>query len=314
MRRLGLVIAIAAAATSALALDASVALASPSGELDKGRFSFKARDYDSAIKSLNLVLYPEPQLTRASELVEAYILFGASLYETGSRDRARREFQQALQLEPDRSISTLQFSEGAVRLFDDVKTELAAQKRRQDEAKRIAEAKAAIEAYKKSLVVYEATPFGYNFLPFGIAQFSQKRYVPGTLFAAGQVATLAANVSIYVYLVGTYGFRNEGLTIQEGIRARRLQQVQVGTGIAFLGLYGLSIFDAIRHYKPRLRVDGDDSLIPDELRDQGETPAPKKGDRKLKKVSLADRIWGGLQLAPMISDESVGIGIGWEND
>ncbi len=297
-----------------IALLSSTAAASPSGDLDKGRLSFKARDYDSAIKALNLVLYPEPLLSRASELVEAYILFGASLYETGNRERARREFQQALQLEPDRSISTLQFSEGAVRLFDDVKTDLAAQKRRQDEAKRIAETQAAIEAYKRSLVVYEATPFGYNFLPFGIAQFSQKRYVPGTLFAAGQVATLAANVSIYVYLVGTYGFSNERVPRSDGLRVRRLQQFQIGTGVAFLGLYGLSIFDAIRHYKPRLRVEGDDSLIPQELRQQNDTPAPAKGERKLKKVSLADRLWGGLRVAPMFTDESVGIGFGWEND
>jgi tetratricopeptide (TPR) repeat protein len=295
----------------------SVAVASPSGELDRGRLSFKARDYDSAIKALNFVLYPEPQLTRANELVEAYILFAASLYETGNRERARREFQQALQLEPDRSISTLQFSEGAVRLFDDVKTDLAAQKRRQDEAKRIAEAQAAIEAYKKSLVVYEATPFGYNFLPFGIAQFSQKRYVPGTLFAAGQVATLATNVSIYVYLVGTYGFTNERVPRSDGLRVRRLQQFQIGTGVAFLGLYGLSIFDAIRHYKPRLRVEGDDSLIPADMREQNEEPAPKKPGRKLRKVSFVDRVVGrleSLQVAPMLTDETVGIGIGWEND
>lgn len=286
-------------------------MASPSTDLDKGRQSFKARDYQSAIPILNTLLYPEEQLTRASELVEAHILLGASHFEAGNRDRAREEFQRALQLEPDRSLSTLQFSEGAVRLFDDVKTDLAAQKRKQDELKRAADAKAALQRYIDSLVVYEATPFGYNFLPFGIAQFSQKRYVAGSLFAAGQVATLATNISIYVYLVGTYGFSNDGLTISEGRRALRLQQIQIGTGVAFLGLYGLSIFDAIRHYKPRQRVEGDKSLVPPELRDPSDAPTPApKGERKLKKVSFLER----LQVAPMITDETFGIGIGWEND
>ena len=99
----------------------------------------------------------------------------------------------------------------------------------------------------------------------------------------------------------------------EGLRVRRLQQFQIGTGVAFLGLYGLSIFDAIRHYKPRLRVEGDDSLIPQDLRDQNDQPSPGSGERKMKKVSQRS-VWDRLQVAPMITDESVGIGIGWEND
>lgn len=300
-----------------LVLSLGVAAATPSSDLDRARSSYRSRDFQSAILVLNLLLYPGqdalPLLSMRDDLIEAHLLLGGALFETGNKERARTEFDSALKIDPDRSITTLQFSEGAVRLFEDAKSERQAKERAAAEAKRIAEAEAAIEAYKKSLVVYEATPFGYNFLPFGIAQFSQKRYAMGTLFAAGQVATLAANVSIYVYLVGTFGFSNDGLTRTEGIRARRLQQFQVGTGVAFLGLYGLSIFDAIRHYKPRLRVEGDDSLIPEELRDR-DTGTPPGGKRKLKKVSLRDRVLDRLQVAPMITDESVGIGIGWEND
>lgn len=301
----------------ALVLSLGVATATPSSDLDRARSSYRSRDFQSAILVLNLLLYPGqdalPLLSMRDDLIEAHLLLGGALFETGNKERARTEFDSALKIDPDRSITTLQFSEGAVRLFEDAKSERQAKERAAAEAKRIAEAEAAIEAYKKSLVVYEATPFGYNFLPFGIAQFSQKRYAMGTLFAAGQVATLAANVSIYVYLVGTFGFSNDGLTRTEGIRARRLQQFQVGTGVAFLGLYGLSIFDAIRHYKPRLRVEGDDSLIPEELRDR-DTGTPPGGKRKLKKVSLRDRVLDRLQVAPMITDDSVGIGIGWEND
>ncbi len=285
--------------------------ATPSQDLDRGRTSFQRRDWQSAIPVLNALLYPPPpRLSQTRDVIEAYLLLGGALFESGDRQRARTEFENALRIDPDTSLSRLTYGEDAIKLFEDVRADIAAKRAKDAEAKRIADAKAAIEAYKKSLVVYEATPFGYNFLPFGIAQFSQKRYVPGTLFAAGQVATLAANVSIYVYLVGTYGFSNDGLTISEGRRALRLQQLQIGTGIAFLGLYGFSIFDAIRHHKPRLRVEGDDSLIPEELRDRDNAPPPAKGERKLKKVSL----WQRLQVAPMVTDESVGIGIGWEND
>ena len=184
-------------------LSSTIAFATPSTDLDRGRSDFRARRYDAAIPVLNALLYPRPQLSQTNDLIEAHLLLGGAHFENGNRNRAREEFERALQLEPDRAISTLQYSEGAVKLFEDVKADVLAKQRIAADQKRIAEAKAAIEEYKKSLVVYEATPFGYNFLPFGIAQFSQKRYVPGTLFAAGQVATLAANISIYVYLVGT---------------------------------------------------------------------------------------------------------------
>lgn len=295
-------------AIAVICLLAATALATPQQDLDKGRSSFRSRDWAQTILVLNLLLYPGPnrvpQLSQTNDLIEAHVMLGVSLYESGDRGRAHEELDAALQLDPERSISSLTYSEGVVRMYEEIKTERIARARRDEDLKRIAEAKAQLEAYKKSLVVYEARPYYWNFFPLGLAQVTQHRYTAGALLGAGQTAALGANLGIYFYLVKKYGFTGT-VPLEDSRFVRRLQQIQIGTGLAFIGLYGIGVYDAIRHYKPRQRIEGDDSLIPEELREK-QAPTP---ERKTKKVSLFDRI----QLAPMVSDTSVGLGIGWEN-
>jgi tetratricopeptide (TPR) repeat protein len=280
----------------------AVASATPSQDLERGRASFKARDWQSARETLNDLLYPDVRLARTEDVWEAYVLLGASAYETGDRTRAIREFERAIQLDPETSITTLTFSEGAVRLYDQTREDVKARMERLAAQKKLAEQQAALEAYKKSLIVYETRPFAYNFLPFGLAQLSQHRYRATTLFAIGQGASLATNLGVYGYLVGTYGFESTTVPASEAKFVRRLQQVQIGAGIAFVALYAWGVYDSIRHHQPALRVKGDDSLIPEDLR----APPPKK-------TSLRER----LHLTPMINTElgppSVGLGLGWEN-
>ncbi|CAN5889700.1 hypothetical protein BH11MYX2_BH11MYX2_31600 [soil metagenome] len=290
------------------ALLCATASATPQQDLDKGRSSFRARDWGQTILVLNLLLYPGPnrvpQLSQVNDLIEAHVMLGVSLFESGDRTRAHEELDSALQLDPDRSISALSYSEGVVRMFEEIKTERVARARRDEDLKRIAEARAQLEAYKKSLVVYEARPYYWNFFPLGLAQVTQHRYTAGALLGAGQMATLGASAGIYFYLVRKYGFTGT-VPLEDGHFVRRLQQIEIGTGIAFIGLYAIGVYDALRHYKPRQRIEGDDSLIPEELREK-QGPKP---ERKTKKVSLFDR----LSVAPMVSDSSVGLGIGWEN-
>lgn len=289
------------AAVIVLVMLASTAAASPTQDLERARSSFKARDWQSAKLVLKDLLYPNVQFGQADEAFEARILLGASFFELGERESARDEFEKALEIDPQRSITTLTFSEGAVRLFDQTKEDMRARLDRDAERKRLAEAAEKLEEYRKSLVVYETRPFYLNFLPFGLAQFAQKRNGAGAVFALGQGATFVANVGIYTYLVRTYGFTSTSVPITEGPTVRRLQQLQIGTGVAFLGLYAWGVFDAIRHYKPRQQVQGDDSLIPKELLDSTRKPAPR--------TSLRER----LQIGPMLTPTSVGLGIGWEN-
>jgi tetratricopeptide (TPR) repeat protein len=293
----------AALITGALLLATSLASATPSQDLERGRSSFKARDWQSAKQVFNDLLYPDVQLARSDDVWEAHVLLGASAFEIGDRARAIREFEKAVQIDPETSITTLTFSEGAVRLYDQTREDMKARMERIAAQQKLAEQQAALEAYKKSLIVYETRPFYFNFLPFGLAQLSQGRYRATTLFALGQGSTLALNVGIYGYLVGTYGFESTSVDPSDARFVRRLQQVQIGAGVAFIALYAWGVYDSIRHHQPVRQVKGDDSLIPQELK----KPAPTK-------TSLRER----LRLTPMFNSElgapTMGIGIGWETD
>lgn len=280
----------------------AVANASPAQDLERGRSSFRAGDWSSAIMVLESVLYPTPSLAHKDDEIDARVLLGAAHYQTGDQENAREEFEKALQKDPDRTITTLTFSSGAVRLFDQIKAEQRDRIERDAERKRLAETAEKLELYRKSLFVYEARPYYMNFIPFGLAQYTQNRTRAGALFTLSQGITFATSVGIYGYLVGTYGFENSDVPLLEGRRVRQLQQLTIASGIAFYAFYAFGVFDAIRHHKPRQQVQGDDSLIPKDLLEPTKKPVPNK-------TSFRDRI----QLSPMVTPESVGIGIGWEN-
>jgi tetratricopeptide (TPR) repeat protein len=290
-----------AAALILIALTASAA-ATPTQDLDRARKNFRAKDWQSAKEVAGGLLYPELQLGRSEDVIEAHVLVGAANFELGDTQRAVDEFTKALQIDPDRSITTLMFSEGAVRLFDRTKDDVRVRLEHEAEKKKLAEAAERLEAYRKSLVVYEAHPFGFNFLPFGLAQFTQDRTGMGTLMAVGQGTTFLASVGIFGYLVGTYGFRSNAVKLADANRVLTLQRVEIATGGVFFAFYAWGVYDAIRHHHSRQLVRGDDSLIPQELLNPTKT-------KPAGKTSLLDR----MRFAPMVTSDGVGIGIGWEN-
>ena len=303
MRVLTLACAAALLAAAGDAVRASPA-AAPALQLDRGRDSFKRGDWQSAIEVVNLLLYPELQLARKEQVVEAHILLGAAYYETGDRERAREEFQRALEIEPEQSIGSRLYSEGAIRLFEETKTDLRIAKEREDEKRRIAERLEQIEAYKKSLIVYETHPYYVNFVPFGAGQFQNRQRGKGIMFAVTQGVTGGISAGIFLYLASKYGLVSSSVPIDEGRTVRNLQGLEIVTGAAFLGFYAWSVLDALAHYKPRQRVEGEDSLLPPELRDPGAPGAPKK-PAPPKKTSLRDRVHVHPVLVP-----SGGAGLG----
>jgi tetratricopeptide (TPR) repeat protein len=291
-------------APGALGRLATTAAASPLQDLDRARQSFRQHDYESAMKLATYLLYPDEKLAAPADLVEAHVILGASNFETGRRSEARNEFEKALQIQPDKTLTDLLFSEGAIRLFDETKADLVARAERDSQLRKLAEERERIRKYKESLVVVEKRSFGVNFVPFGAGQFQNKQPVRGILFASGQGLTAGVSLGAFLYLAGKHGL-SATVSVVDGPGIRQLQQLEIGAGIAFYLIYALGVVDALWHYKPSVQIEGDDSLLPP-LRDPPEKP--KKPPPK--KTSLRDR----LQIRPMITPDSAGLGLTWEND
>jgi len=220
----------------------------------------------------------------------------------GDPDGAKAEYAQALQLEPNRQlIVNGHYEERAVRVFDETKDDL----RRAAEAdakKKEAEAtKRALELYLKNLVVVENHPYYVNFIPLGVPQFQGKRPLAGSILGVGQAVTLATSVSTWLYLSTKYGFPNGKVPTPEVDSARRYQQLEIGTGVAFLLLYGYGVYDAISNYQAQTRVQTPDlNSLPKELRPNLPSTTPPS-----KKTSF--------RVIPLLVPNGAGIGLSWEH-
>jgi len=269
--------------------------ATPTHDLDKGRAAYKAGDWDSALKTLNSLIYPDIQLAQKQDIWEAYVLLGAAAYHLGDRERAVKEFKKALDIEFDRTITTNFHSAEVVQLFEDTKARVKFEHERDLQKREDERRQQQLRDYINTIGVYEKNSYGVNFVPFA-AQIQNKQPTKAYLFGGAMAITGGVSLGAFVYLAGTYGLQAK-VPLKEGPRVRRLQQLEVGTGIAFFAIYLGGVIDAIVHYQPNRLVKGDDSLIPPDLR-----PAPTKPSRKSSR----------LHIGPMLTPTGVGVGLGWE--
>jgi tetratricopeptide (TPR) repeat protein len=278
------------------------ARANPSQQLDDANAAFRNGQLSIALEKYNALLYPAPKLARSDELIQAYVNLGVCRVDAGDMDGARREFEKALQLDANRQLDPLLVAnKDAIRLFDDTKADIRNREREALDKQRVAELLKEREQFRASLRVYETHPLYLNFVPFGLGQFQNDDTLKGVIFAGTEGATFITSVSIWAYLADKYGINNQHLNVDRTTAQdiRTLQEIEVGSGIAFFGLWIYSAIDAYRNYEPRKQVTADDKLLPPNLRDL-DKPKPKP-----KKTS-----W---HLAPMITPNGAGLGVGWEN-
>jgi tetratricopeptide (TPR) repeat protein len=246
-----------------LTLCAATASATPQEELDAAKAAYRRGNYQKALPLFNALLYPPPPRV-SGELAEVYLALGVCRFETGDHAGASREFEQSLSLNPNAKIDPLIVTDPAVlRAFDD--TKLAIKKRLEDEAAR--KRKADLAKLRASLIGFEQHSFVLNFIPFGIGQFQNHQSTKGVLLAASQGLALLCSVSIWGYLVNRYGIRSDRVPLEEGPQVRLLQQVEIGSGVLFFGLWIAGVVDSLRNYTPQTRAAIDDRLLPPELRD-----------------------------------------------
>lgn len=286
-------------------LAAAASAGTPREDFEKAKEQFRQRDCDSARKNLKDVLYP-PRLSQSDQLFEAHAMLGACYADSGDRELAKVEFEKALQHKPREVLDSLFYSERAVRLFDDTKADIENRAKKDKELRELQAQRERVELALKNLRVYRSNYYALNFVPFGVGQYQNGHKLKAALFAGGQLATLGTSVGIWYFLVNKYGIRSDQVPRDDGPSVRRLQQIEIGTGLAFYGLWVWSVVDALRHYEPQRRVAGDDELlkqIQQEATDKNKQPA------RAQKSSF----WKRLHLSPMATQDGVGIGIGWEN-
>jgi tetratricopeptide (TPR) repeat protein len=291
-------------ACAALVLAASTAVATPSEDLAQARKAFREGQFNVALEKYNALLYPDLRLAGTEDLVEAYINLGVCRVETGDDDGAKREFGRALELDPNKQLDPLVITnKKAIELYDDTKADIRTRKDREAAKQREAAEKERLRKLRASLIGFRDNPYFLNFAPFGIGHFWYGQTWKGIAFGTGQVATLATSFGVWYSLVSKYGIRSDKVPFDDGARVRRMQQIQIGTGLAFFGLYVWSVIDMHRHYKPTTRTKIDESQLPPELRDVDKKPATKP-----KQTSLLERMF----VAPMLTPDGAGIGLGWE--
>ena len=94
-----------------------------------------------------------------------------------------------------------------------------------------------------------AQPRYAPFLPLGIPQFKADHRKKAWWFALSQGAMGEVSLGTWLYLTHRYG-PSGTVPRDEGDRARTLQRLEIGTGLAFFALYAWGAIDAIATAPP----------------------------------------------------------------
>jgi hypothetical protein len=271
----------------------------PTEKLERGRSSFRLKDFQSATPVLKDLLYPDVQLVRKDDVVEVHMLLGACYYELGNPEKATEEFTKALEIDVERGMTELNFSQGAIRLFDDTKAKIKDRIEAAAVRRALADRERQLREYMETFGVYETHSFGVNFIGFGFGQFQNGHKKKGVAIGVTQAVTGATSLGCFVYLATKYGL-SARVPLEEGPGVRRLQQIEIGAGIAFFALYAYSVIDGALYYRPTARVRGDDSKIRLDL-DLGR---PQKPPARPKST---------FRLGPILVPSGAGLGLSWES-
>lgn len=162
---------------------------------EQGATLFELGDCESVISVL--ADYTLGGANRPQEkLVEAHRMLGVCYFQLGRRTEAERELKQLLYLSPDYELDPFLTPPPVVKLFDDLKLELA------DKLEEIRKARTEVDKAKdqppERVVVrvevereVRTTPWITTLIPFGGAQYANDEPVKAVAFFAAQSASIA---------------------------------------------------------------------------------------------------------------------------
>lgn len=239
--------------------------ATPNQELQAARESFLAGEYEGAIGKLTALLYPTSRLAKRSIIAEAHLLLGVSFFETGERDGAKREFEEALFLDETLSLSTSLFTKEAVEFFDETKAALSRKAKDAADAQRLARKQQVLNKAVQDLLVIEHYRYWVNFVPFGAGQFQNGEKGKGLAFFIAGAALGGTSAGLYGYQLVKYGLGGK-VPLDEVDQVNTIQVIQIGTGALFIAITAWGIVDSLTHYRYSVQREADPAIIK-ELKD-----------------------------------------------
>lgn len=296
-----LAVAVALAAPGALA-EPIVRELTPTEKLDQARRMFRARQWADAQSKLEDLLYPEREVTREEEVIEVRLLLGTAYFQQGNREKAVAEYERVLELDLQRGMSELLFSDGARKLFEETKVRVRERIEAERKRRELLERERRLREYIETIGVYETNSWGVNFIPFGAGQFQNKDRVMGYVLGGGQALTGAVSLGCFLYLAAKYGLEAR-VPLEDATTVRRIQQVEIVTGAMFFGLYLGSVIYGMVNYQPTTRIRGDDAIR--DLLDLDKPPPARP-----KQTSLRERWRLAPVLVPPAAGAPLGVGLG----
>jgi hypothetical protein len=250
-------------------------VAPPELKRAKDRFEFGA--YSEAAGTLRQMLSGSPPLTDA-EAVDAYRMLGIAEYQLGDRLAARTAFVNLLSHDPDYALDPFLVPPPIVEFFDAVKkeheptlaplrerrNELREQQRMADEAKRrlIAEAGPPGKVIRIQDRIYL-----FNWLPLGAGQFQNGDRAKGAAVAAAQLVLGGVNVAAIIFhnqiaqdrtrtcISGQAGCSRPPYSDSDRRLLSQIDAVKYVSAGLFWAVYGYGVWDAHRHYVPRVETE-----------------------------------------------------------
>jgi hypothetical protein len=264
----------------ALALAALLAAPATHPDLKRAadRFEFGAWADAAAIVRQYLAGHPHPP---EPEAVLAFRILGIAEWHLGDRSQARSAFVSLLSEEPDYKLDPFLVPPVIVEFFEDVKREheptlgpLREQKRTLREQERLAEeSRRRLLAEERArsgppakVVRVQERQYVINWVPFGAGQFQNGERAKGTAVAAGEMALGAVNLGailVHNQIVDnsarcTPSQSNCSRPPYTDATRRLLDSVDLVKYISaglFWTLYAWAVFDAHRHYVPRVETE-----------------------------------------------------------
>ncbi len=240
----------------------SVPNAHATADLKVARAAFDYGDFGLSAMALER-LVPASGLSDGDR-GEALKLLGLSRFYLKSEDEARRAFLQLLTLDPDYQLDPFYVPPAAVSFFESVRVDndmllapLRAKRqsdKRTEETSKAAELQRLQEAASRVRVDvverhYVRRPYWTVLLPFGIAQMENGDAGLSLSIGMAQVAAAAASV---LFPLGIEALRNPNTGLipsDKAVVAGQLKLAQYGSAGLFYVLWGVSWWQASRHYQ-----------------------------------------------------------------